>query len=68
MKTRGRCTGFNIKSRKAHATYRDAIAGAQIAGLNEGCGNGDPHRTLASFDGKDGTCGFNQPGKHLSLI
>jgi hypothetical protein len=31
-------------------------------------GNGDPHRTLAVFDGEDGARGFYQPGKHLTLI
>ena len=35
--------------------------------MSEGCGNGNPSRTLALFDGEDGACGFYQPGKHLSF-
>ena len=64
---RMKAAGLDIQRGQANAADRDAVAGAQRNAMSDWQGDGNPPRTLALFDGKDGARGFYQPSKHVSF-
>jgi hypothetical protein len=60
-----KAAGLDIERGQANTADRDAVTGAQRNAMSDWQGYGNPPRTLALFDGEDGSRGFYQPSKHV---